>query len=389
MNGSTMPVAGSSKPSDPVTDEGEVGMAVPVEHRKIVKKLTKVMRILHYKIQKLETQEVDFDDDDDSSTPFTELNRRIESFVNKKKEFPDYHDVLKLVIECNVSSSPDYRMKLAQEAFEIVGNELQRRRKWDDWSSVSSFLGNKEDPAELDPELNAKLHRNYEEAKTKISCVINQFADQEVQGNLEPEEVADEDAEQSAGEGSGQEEEEEIKAVEEEDHNDIEDDNLPSSPINTDAESSNLESPAPVSPSKENYDAELATTEDDCNELDPSKECLTESFGKKQVFLKNYLSHEIISDELEPIKDDLSHEDTSEVLEPIRDDLSRENTSNELEPIKDVFSHENTSDELEPMKDDLSRENTNDELEPTKDNLSRENTSDELEPMKDDFSFFP
>nr|CAD7258377.1 unnamed protein product [Timema shepardi] len=149
MNGSPIPVAGSSKPSDPVTVDGEVGMAVPVEHRKIVKKLTKVMRILHYKILKLETQEVDFDDDNDSSylklqryrdrfckvrkklceyvpeldrhkkykitfsgTPFTELNRRIESFVNKKKEFPDYHDVLKLVIECKVSSSPDYRMKL-------------------------------------------------------------------------------------------------------------------------------------------------------------------------------------------------------------------------------------------------------------------------------------
>nr|CAD7258375.1 unnamed protein product [Timema shepardi] len=275
---------------------------------------------------------------------------------------------------------------MAREAFEIVGNELQRRRKWDDWSSVSSFLGNREDPAELDPELNAKLHRNYEEAKTKISCVINQFADQEVQGNLEPEEVADEDAEQSAGEGSGQEEEEEIKAVEEEDHNDIEDDNLPSSPINTDAESSNLESPAPVSPSKENNDTELTATEDDCNELDPSKECITESIGKKQVFLQNDLSHEDTNEELEPMRDDLSRKNTNNELELIKDDFSHENTSDELEPMKDDLSCENTSDTLEPLKDDLSHENTCDELEPIKDDISCENISDKLEPIKDDFS---
>ncbi|XP_063227137.1 death domain-associated protein 6-like isoform X2 [Bacillus rossius redtenbacheri] len=226
--------------------------------RRHVRRLTQTMRKLDRKIQVLETKEVDFDEDNDSayirlqrhrerfcqvrqklsqylpeyklrkprvSFPVhthPEVFRRLENIVNKTKQFPDYHDVLRTVIECKISSNADENQRIACSAFEVIGDELQKRRQYEDWASISSFLGNDHDPALDSPDLAEKLKQNQEEAKSKIALVINEFVERETECKLEPKEVGEEEAEMSAGEGSGQEDEEEIKDVEDDaDEDDI------------------------------------------------------------------------------------------------------------------------------------------------------------------------
>ncbi|XP_063227152.1 death domain-associated protein 6-like isoform X4 [Bacillus rossius redtenbacheri] len=180
--------------------------------RRHVRRLTQTMRKLDRKIQVLETKEVDFDEDNDSA--YIRLQRHRERFCQVRQKLSQY--------------LPEYKLRKprvsfpACSAFEVIGDELQKRRQYEDWASISSFLGNDHDPALDSPDLAEKLKQNQEEAKSKIALVINEFVERETECKLEPKEVGEEEAEMSAGEGSGQEDEEEIKDVEDDaDEDDI------------------------------------------------------------------------------------------------------------------------------------------------------------------------
>ncbi|KAH8329231.1 hypothetical protein KR074_006024 [Drosophila pseudoananassae] len=112
-------------------------------------------------------------------TPYDEFNRTLSAFVNRMKEFPDYHDVLQLLEHCNKEKElglAKFEMKrIAYDAFNKVGHLLQSRRKTDLYETVTHFTSNDKDPAASDPELLAKLKENTKKQK-KISDVLEKYA---------------------------------------------------------------------------------------------------------------------------------------------------------------------------------------------------------------------
>jgi hypothetical protein len=71
-----------------------------------------------------------------SSTKYPEINSDIEKFLNTKRQFPDFHDIKKLVTvsnsKNNLNISNDELEKIAIESFEKIGKKLKERREKDD-----------------------------------------------------------------------------------------------------------------------------------------------------------------------------------------------------------------------------------------------------------------
>lgn len=60
----------------------------------------------------------------------------------------------------------------ATEIFQQVGVQLQRRRQYDLWDTLSGFLTETEDPAESNPELQKVLNTNFEVRVKKEQEVV-------------------------------------------------------------------------------------------------------------------------------------------------------------------------------------------------------------------------
>ncbi|XP_026466794.1 death domain-associated protein 6-like [Ctenocephalides felis] len=141
------------------------------------------------------------------------INKAVQDFVNKKKEFPDYQDILKIVKSSNELES--LKMSNAAEAlearkvFEHIGSELQRRRQADYYLSISDYLQSETDPAEKDPSLKNQLKKNYDENKHKIPEIINKYVEKAESIGLKEEEVdsdqakSDDEKESDAEESDG------------------------------------------------------------------------------------------------------------------------------------------------------------------------------------------
>ena len=109
------------------------------------------------------------------ATAYPEFNKTIEKLINKSNAFPDFRDILKCLDFCNKKHTfklkPDDMKKIASDAFQKVGEVLQKRRKTDFYETVSYFVGAEEDPALKDNLLKIKLDDN-KKHYAKINDVI-------------------------------------------------------------------------------------------------------------------------------------------------------------------------------------------------------------------------
>ncbi|XP_068151738.1 LOW QUALITY PROTEIN: daxx-like protein [Drosophila tropicalis] len=213
----TIPEKQSNEPLDP-TESTETSLGDKRMDDRI-RKLNRTLYTITKKITALEEADVDWNDDDDSSylqverfkkracqiyekicdltgenksahsqlkqpfvfkdSPYPQFNRTLSLFVNRMQEFPDYHDVLRLLEHCNKEKDlglANFEMKrIAHDAFVKVGRLLQARRKTDLYETVTHFTANAKDPAAADPELLAKLNENHKK-QTKISDVLAKYA---------------------------------------------------------------------------------------------------------------------------------------------------------------------------------------------------------------------
>jgi hypothetical protein len=183
-----------------------------------LKKLNKGLSTLKKKIEDLEEEEVDLNDDDDSAylkkvrlekkaveiynkiceltgesnhayriskqpvkfkeTQFVEFNKRLTKRINKENGFPSYYDVYRLLDVCD----KEYRYKLskekikmiASEAFQECGKMLKKRRTNDSFETVMHYAGKTKDPAKTDPELKVKLEKNRESYRKKTDEIFDQ-----------------------------------------------------------------------------------------------------------------------------------------------------------------------------------------------------------------------
>ncbi|XP_050665318.1 uncharacterized protein LOC126965657 isoform X2 [Leptidea sinapis] len=209
-----------------------------------IRKLEKTLKKLHRAIQKLDEQEVDFEDEDDSvyllaaryqerlvrvHAKFCQLTntkmpsepkiviasrpgrstapaKKIEKWINRKVPigtplpFPDFHDVLKCVREANKEEKLGWNeieiMEEARDLFTRCGKKLQRRRQENEWRIASSRLSVDNDPAEQNESLKKKLDENKLLASNEDE-VLNKFASKQSSLMLEAEEIGDREAEES------------------------------------------------------------------------------------------------------------------------------------------------------------------------------------------------
>ncbi|KAK3088000.1 hypothetical protein FSP39_013298 [Pinctada imbricata] len=84
-----------------------------------------------------------------SGTRFPEINRKIESFINKTKKFPDFHDIRQVITKvnhrCKLGMRSSAVEKEAREVFTDVGDKLQRRRQADLLVTFGGHLTNTSD----------------------------------------------------------------------------------------------------------------------------------------------------------------------------------------------------------------------------------------------------
>ncbi|KAJ2946539.1 hypothetical protein O0L34_g12594 [Tuta absoluta] len=227
-----------------------------------IRKLEKTLKKLHRAIQKLEEQEVDFDDEEDSVYLLTERYKermvrvhakfcqltntkmpsepriqiqprpgqpagpakRLEKWVNKKVPigkplpFPDFHDVLRCVREANDEDKLRWNeadiMEEARDLFTRCGKKLQRRRQENEWRLAASRISLDVDPAENSNELKKKLDTNKQMAARKETEVFNKYADKQSQLNLEAVEIGDKEADESPVESEDEEPQEESSTLE-------------------------------------------------------------------------------------------------------------------------------------------------------------------------------
>lgn len=127
---------------------------------------------------------------------YPEINRKIERFVNRRKLFPDFHDIKGIVQKVNRRSklglSAELVNNISQEAFLDVGESLQKRRHEDFidtfYSKQTANFRSDQDPALFDAELRQKLDKNRQLGKSRLEEVISKYSHLQAQGGDEDEE---------------------------------------------------------------------------------------------------------------------------------------------------------------------------------------------------------
>ena len=140
---------------------------------------------------------------------YPEINKKIEKFVNRTKQFPDFTDIKKLVKISNKSlhlSEGEMRAE-AESIFLSVGKTLKKRRELDDHEVMTSYLKEDEtvDPAAKDEDLEQRLQTQVQEGNKKMEEYMDNFYKESVrnpksgdekeggEGDQEEDEVDEED----------------------------------------------------------------------------------------------------------------------------------------------------------------------------------------------------
>ncbi|XP_029440024.1 death domain-associated protein 6 isoform X2 [Rhinatrema bivittatum] len=126
-------------------------------------------------------------------TRYPEVNRRVERFINKPDNFPDYGDILKVIQKASARHSLGLAKRqmqsMAQDAFRDVGNRLQERRHLDMIYNFGSHLTDEYkpgyDPALSDPSLAHRLKKNRSTAIDSLDDVIRKYAAMQDEGEEE------------------------------------------------------------------------------------------------------------------------------------------------------------------------------------------------------------
>ena len=226
------PVEVDKEPKDPGGDETAVslpstlaGSEKPTKTKKTsarhIKKLERALESCRKEICRLEEAEVDFEEEEEeesnyllcgkykrrymqlfnkiakakemsgnlernadkkfkcSESRYPEINAKIEKFVNRTRQFPDFQDIRSLVTEANSSLhlAPTLLHDEAEKVFRAVGRQLQSRRQADEAGVLMSYLkeDQHEDPAAKDPGLNRVLVEQGEEGRRRLEEFFDNF----------------------------------------------------------------------------------------------------------------------------------------------------------------------------------------------------------------------
>ncbi|XP_067124594.1 death domain-associated protein 6-like isoform X1 [Centruroides vittatus] len=328
------------------TGESRVNNTIQtIEHKpnsKHIKRLEILLKKIHHKIKSLQQKELSLDDMDDpesiyiqedrfvkrfnkvwkkicvltgrttktgrqterrfcfNGSRYPEINSKVERFINKKKIFPDYKDILNIVMSVNdvLKFSNNQAQSVAREVFEEVGKLLQKRRLQDNRDLMGCFLTDdvdlNNDPAWENEDLKNRLEESSKIASKNLEELMESYVLKQVEQKLEPEEV-DDNADLSPSHSSRHDDDEEEEDAEEEEPEELSDIDLIEDMLNNDEESSKNVREV-ISKEMTSEDHTSANLNDDDNEwiakpqLQPTSssynrdvsKCSTESFLQKR-----------------------------------------------------------------------------------------------------------
>ncbi|XP_066922526.1 uncharacterized protein [Clytia hemisphaerica] len=121
------------------------------------------------------------------ASPFPEINREVERYVNRSGTFPNIFDIKTVCVQANNKYELSIRENdlggMARDIFVEVGQKLQKNRERDLRATSGNILTDEAlkcpDPALEDVELKTKLKRNRKIAKKKTEDVFNDFVQQQ------------------------------------------------------------------------------------------------------------------------------------------------------------------------------------------------------------------
>ena len=126
-----------------------------------------------------------------SQSRYPEINAKIEKFVNKTRQFPDFQDIRSLVTEANSSLqlAPTLLHEEAEKVFRAVGRQLQARRQADEAGVMMSYLreDQQEDPATKDQDLQRLLVEQGEEGRRRLEEFFDNFEQRQAASHAESE----------------------------------------------------------------------------------------------------------------------------------------------------------------------------------------------------------
>merc|ERR1712129_446044 len=161
---------------------------------------------------------------------YPEINKKIEKFVNRTKQFPDFQDILKLVREANkeLHLTEGEMHAEAESIFQTVGKKMKTRREVDDHEVMHSYLKESQtvDPAANDQGLEQRLQEQSELGKKNMAEYMDNFYRESVlkKSNVEKEDGQDEEVDDDEVEG-GEEENDQDSGEEENDQGSGEEEN--------------------------------------------------------------------------------------------------------------------------------------------------------------------
>ncbi|XP_043211623.1 death domain-associated protein 6-like [Amphibalanus amphitrite] len=128
--------------------------------------------------EKLDWQPIRF-----HGTGYSQINRRIEKFVNRNREFPDFTDVLSLIKQanqhCRLHLGPTALHDQAERAFLQIGTLLQKQRRVALAESMDALTGTEDwrgcDPSATDPILAEKLAQSAAEGSKRLNEKFSDF----------------------------------------------------------------------------------------------------------------------------------------------------------------------------------------------------------------------
>ncbi|XP_018355513.1 PREDICTED: putative uncharacterized protein DDB_G0267840 isoform X2 [Trachymyrmex septentrionalis] len=138
--------------------------------------------------------------------------------------FPDYSDILECVNRCNEKKKLGLKQKkrerMAEKAFKELGEYLQRSRRNDYWDTFSLYLENSEDPATKDKDLAKKLADNRIEGEKRLAAVFEKYTKKQTELRDQNNEGIISEEEEEEDEDEDEDEEIEIESITYEDNSD-------------------------------------------------------------------------------------------------------------------------------------------------------------------------
>lgn len=163
-------------------DEMECNNSTYIQESKLKLKVIKVHERL-CALQKIKLSHIFTEKLEVTACRYVEINKKVQNYVNKTKDTPDFCAVKYLIKEASKESKLNLRKQelneIARDVFRNVHSLFQRRRVHGLLTCPSSHLMETaaEDPAETDPDLLKKLDENYKVGQERMKCELQKHVD--------------------------------------------------------------------------------------------------------------------------------------------------------------------------------------------------------------------